>query len=71
MLKIRKSEWRILFAQLVNSGVDKWSAIETIEKHKNIMEKFSYELEASKKPKEDLEVKFKEKFFKLCQSLER
>jgi len=71
MLKIRNSEWRVLFSQLVNSGMDKWGAKDIIEKHKLIMEEYCDKLKASKKPKEDIEVKFKEKFYQLCQGLER
>ena len=70
MLKIRNSEWRVLFVNLVNSGKSKWDAGEIIDKHKKIMNDYLDKLIDSGKPKETIEIKFKEKFWELCQKNE-
>lgn len=70
MIKIRNSEWKVLFRNLVNSGKSKWEASDIIDKHKKIMNDYYEKLESSGKSEEDKEIKFKEKFWELCQKNE-
>ena len=70
MIRIRNSEWKVLFRQLVNSGKSKWEAGDIIDKHKKIMKDYYEELDSSGKTEADKEIKFKERFWELCQRAE-
>lgn len=69
--KIRKSEWRVLFYQLVNSGKSKWEAGEIIENHKKKFNQLLMKLKKQGKSEEQIEIKFKKEFEELCQELEK
>lgn len=69
--KIRKSEWDVLFHQLVNSGKDKWDAGEIIKEKQKAFDKLYNKLKSQGKTEEDIELKFKEEFELMVQKLER
>jgi len=69
-MNISTSEWKVLFRQLVNSGKDKWEAGEIIDSHKLQFKQLKLKLEKKYKKPKDIETKFKEEFYKLCQKLE-
>ena len=75
MLKIRKSEWNVLFHLLVNSGETKWAAGEIIDRKKVEMQKeydkIKLKHDKGKLTEDEAEAKFKEKFHNMCQSMER
>lgn len=67
---IKRSEWDVLYRQLVNQGKSKWEASDIISKHKKILEEYYNKLVIKKLPQEDVESKFKNEFYKLFQKLE-
>ncbi|HJX50403.1 MAG TPA: hypothetical protein VJ438_02995 [Candidatus Nanoarchaeia archaeon] len=69
-MKIRNSEWNILYMNLVNSGKSKWEAGEIIKKHKEIFNEHYDKLVKKGLSKEDIEIKFRKEFEELVQSLE-
>ena len=75
MLKIRKYEWEVLKRNLMNSGVNPLDADKIIKDHKQIMdnwyEELSLKIEKGKLSQEDADKKFKQKFWNMCQKLER
>lgn len=71
MIKIRNSEWKVLFMQMINNGKDKWEASEIIENHKKIMKEYYEKLKSSNISEKNIEIKFKEKFWELCQKTEK
>lgn len=70
MNRITNSEWNVLFTQLVNSGKDKWEAGEIIKSHKKQFKEILEKLEKKYKKPKDVETKFKQEFYKLCQKLD-
>jgi hypothetical protein len=67
---IKRSEWDILYRQLLNQGKSKWEASDIISNHKKILEEYYSKLVIKKLTKEDIDLKFKDKFYDMVQRLE-
>jgi len=64
---IRKSEWDVLYRNLINQGKSKWEASGVINKHKKILQDYYDKLIVKKITTQEKEIKFREKFFEMVE----
>jgi len=71
MKTLDKSERQVLLRKYVQSGFEYEEAIKKVNKFHNYLKDMQKKLSAAGKENKDIEMRFKEEFWNLCQSLEK
>lgn len=71
MKTLDRDERQVLFRKYIISGLDSSEAKEKLNKFHNYLKDMQKRLSKAGKDNEEIQDKFKEEFYKLCQSLER
>ncbi len=71
MKTLDRSERQVLLRKYVQSGLEYTKALKKVNNFHNYLKDMQKKLSAAGRKNKDIEMKFKEEFWNLCQKLER